>query len=259
VLKKVKLFLRTRSHVLVVVGALIVFLTFVIKEGLREHWKGTADAIETAEYFYPLLAQSAEIKKELRTVEDQHSKSADPHSAEMLRHFSLFRMDEEFLTSQEETLEDLEISAANRRILIDVLPGGDPLRQEADRLDSQLAKLKTTLYAVDQEMANVNYNETLAERGHPLDEDQRAEEFNKSEPHMGAEVKESYNALTSTGLASSTLNKDVLEYAKAIRARNAHYSAYAWWISAFLFALGWSLGLIGKLYGVPEAASESQD
>ena len=65
-LKKVKSFLRTRSHVLVVVGALIVFLTFVIKEGLREHWKGNADAIETAEYFYPLLAQSAEIKKELR-------------------------------------------------------------------------------------------------------------------------------------------------------------------------------------------------
>jgi hypothetical protein len=255
VLKKVELFLRTRSHVLVLVGALIVFLTFVIKEGLREHWKGTADAIETAEYFYPLLAQSAEIKTELRKVEDQQFKSAHPQSSDMLVHFSLFRIDEEFLTSQEETLDDLEMSAANRRILIDVLPGGDSLRKEADLVDSQLAKLRTTLSVVDQKMAKVNYNETLAERRHPLDKDRRAEEFDKSEPPIGAEVKESYDALVSTGLASSALSKNVLEHARAIRARNAHYSAYAWWISAFLFALGWGLGLVGKLYGVPEASS----
>ena len=254
-LKKVKLFLRTRSQVLVVVGALIVFLTFVIKEGLREHWKGTADAIETAEYFYPLLAQSAEIRTGLRKLEDQQFKSTHPHSQDMLLHFSLFKIDEKFLTNQEETLDDLEMSAANRRILIDVLPAENSLRKEADRLDSQLAKLRATLYAVDQEMANVNYNETLAESGHTLDEDQRAGEFDKAEPHIGAEVKQSYDALTSMGLASSTLSKNVLEYAKAIRARNAHYSAYAWWISAFLFALGWGLGLVGKLYGVPEAAS----
>lgn len=249
---KLELFLRAHSHILVVVGALIVFLTFVIKEGLRDHWKETADAIETAEYFYPLLAQSTEIKKQLKKVEDQQLKGANPPSD--LLHLSLFKIDEELLSDQSNALNDLEMSAANRRILIDVLPGGDSLRQEADSVDLQLAKMTKILYAVDQEIAGVIYNEITVEHGHPFNDDQREAEFDKSEPHIGAEVKESFGALTSTSDASSALSKNVLEHARAIRTRNAHYSKFAWWISALLFAFGWSIGLVGKLYGVPEAA-----
>lgn len=122
--KKLELFLRAHSHLLVVVGALIVFLTFVIKEGVGEHWRGTAEAIETAEYFYPLLTQTAEIKKEVKKVEDQQRKTADPASANLLTHFSLFKIDTDVLSDELNHLNDLEMSAANRRVLIDVLPGG---------------------------------------------------------------------------------------------------------------------------------------
>ena len=95
--KRLELFLRANSHLLVVVGALIVFLTFVIKEGLREHWKGTADAIETAEYFYPLMAQTAEIRQEVRKVADQQAQSVHPRQE--LLHFSLFKIDSGFIIS----------------------------------------------------------------------------------------------------------------------------------------------------------------
>jgi hypothetical protein len=254
VTKKHNVFLRTHSQVLVVVGALIVFLTFVIKEGLREHWKGTADAIETAEYFYPLLAQSAEIKKELKKVKDQQREGAHPTSD--LLHFSLFNIDQEFLADQLNTLDDLELSAANRRILIDVLPGSDALRHDADNIDAQLTNVKRLLHKTDGEIARIIYEEIAKERDHPLNDDQRREEFDKVEPPIGDEVKESFQALTSTGLSSSKLSTNVLAHAQAIRERNARYSVFAWWISAVLFALGWSLGLAGKLYGVAGVAAE---
>ena len=56
------------------------------------------------------------------------------------------------------------------------------LRKEADRVDAQLADISTTLHAEDQEVAEINYKEMLAERGHPLGDDQRETEFDKLEP-----------------------------------------------------------------------------
>jgi hypothetical protein len=120
----------------------------------------------------------------------------------------------------------------------------------------QLAQISKTLNFVDQERAQVIYKEILAEHGHPLNKDQRAAEYDKSEPHIGAEVEESLKALASTSLASSTLSENVLEHARVIRTRNAQYSIVSWWMSAFLFALGWTIGLVGKLYGVSGAAEE---
>ena len=56
---------------------------------------------------------------------------------------------------------------------------------------------------------------------------------------------------TGLALAVIDLDGDTLQEAEIIRERNAIYAKYAWWISAALFALGWGLGLLGKLKGVP--------
>jgi hypothetical protein len=51
------------------------------------------------------------------------------------------------------------------------------------------------------------------------------------------------------------LQKDILADAKNTRGINLKYSGWAWWTSFFLFAFGWALGLVGKLYGVRETVS----
>jgi hypothetical protein len=52
----------------------------------------------------------------------------------------------------------------------------------------------------------------------------------------------------------SAITEDLEAQAEQIRRRNNAYAHIAWWASALLFAFGWGLGLLGKLYGVPEAA-----
>jgi hypothetical protein len=46
----------------------------------------------------------------------------------------------------------------------------------------------------------------------------------------------------------------VLFVAEGTQAQNELLARFAWWISTCLYAFGWGLGLLGKLYGVPEAA-----
>jgi hypothetical protein len=43
--EKFREFLKERAHLLLFVGALIVFFTFVIKEGIVEHWKDTVNEL----------------------------------------------------------------------------------------------------------------------------------------------------------------------------------------------------------------------
>jgi hypothetical protein len=43
--RKFREFLKKRAHLLLFVGALIVFFTFVIKKGIVEHWKDTVNEL----------------------------------------------------------------------------------------------------------------------------------------------------------------------------------------------------------------------
>jgi|SRR5215468_8467793 len=54
-------FSKKRSHLLTFVGALIVFSTFITKEGIVEHWKDTVSAVDTAEYRFRTASISMEI------------------------------------------------------------------------------------------------------------------------------------------------------------------------------------------------------
>jgi hypothetical protein len=52
--RKLSSFIKRHNRLLSFIGALIVFVTFIVKDNLREHWKGTADAIDMAQYMYAI-------------------------------------------------------------------------------------------------------------------------------------------------------------------------------------------------------------
>src|SRR5579862_3953488 len=69
---RVKEFLRSPKHWMPIAGAFIVFFTFIAKEGLGEHWRQVAEAIDTAQYRYSIKADTSEealkiqdLKKEI--------------------------------------------------------------------------------------------------------------------------------------------------------------------------------------------------
>jgi hypothetical protein len=54
-------FLRKHNRILTFVGALVVFLTFVIKEGLREHLKDLVEALGSAQNIFRIRNENAEM------------------------------------------------------------------------------------------------------------------------------------------------------------------------------------------------------
>ena len=45
----------------------------------------------------------------------------------------------------------------------------------------------------------------------------------------------------------------------AVKEKDEHYFGIATWFSYGLYTLGWSLALVGKLYGPSEAGSDNLD
>jgi hypothetical protein len=63
-----------------------------------------------------------------------------------------------------------------------------------------------------------------------------------------------FEAISNLHDAASKFVDTTLIRAESVRKMNEIRAEDAKWISGFLFTLGWGLGLVGKLYGVPEAA-----
>jgi hypothetical protein len=233
---RIIVFFKNPKHWMPIVGAFIVFMTFIVKEGLREHWKDTADAIDLAEYIYGIRADTTAIKKEQETEEEvrflesvkrakikfdnyQPLVVATGHNSAILRH-------------TQTTLAGLDI-------LTDTLPVTD-----ANRLLS--TKFHSAAVALDARI-NAAYKK--------IEEARDARRRNEKPPHMSNAIyEELIEPVGTLDYNVQKLQQDVLDDAEKTRQTNRRRSEWAWWISSGLYALGWGLSLVGKLYGVPEAA-----
>jgi len=79
--KKIESFVRKHSHMFVFFGALIVFLTFVAKEGLANRWEHNAEMINRARDMFALRSGIRYLAGQVKEVRDyvldlQSSKSA---------------------------------------------------------------------------------------------------------------------------------------------------------------------------------------
>jgi|HubBroStandDraft_6_1064221.scaffolds.fasta_scaffold1225666_2 hypothetical protein len=62
--------LRKHSRLLTFIGALIVFTTFIVKEGMREHLKSVGDSLEIGDYMFALREDNARTYSTLLNVVD---------------------------------------------------------------------------------------------------------------------------------------------------------------------------------------------
>jgi hypothetical protein len=239
-------FLRRKHHLLTFVGALIVFLTFVIKEGLGDRWNRLAEAIDTAQYIYSVRADTSRenqrfqlLLREIQETEGlvrSHGKSF-PNGEEVLL---------QNMRDAESGNNEVGTALATLNILVGKLPA-----QDGNRL--RLAELSRRVEEVQQETLEVVRLATPAGlRGTPGEIERQV----KQSISQAVDLEEPlFLKLGKLREDSDALMANVLRDAEHVREQNSARSTAAWWVSAALFALGWGLGLLGKLYVVPEAAA----
>lgn len=237
---------HTHHRFVTLVRALVVFVTFVVKEGVREHMKGVTDSIESSENVF--LAQTGSSVQSIVIV-DLAAKMSDnyqrltvytqPSVEKANTNYNLFadRFVHERLHLTWEAFERADAMIANASRLSGHLP-----ERSKDIEDSvyYINSLKPALAASYEELSSYGDDDPRP-RG-VIFRDLVKQRFTQT-VQLGANsvdlVEQAYR-----------LCQDVL--AEADKARDkaeANYKRWTW-ISYGLYSFGWGLAFMGTLYGV---------
>jgi hypothetical protein len=224
--KKLERWCRTHRHPLVFWGAFIVFVTFIVKEGLGEGWKQQADQIDIARSFASIKRREGMTSVELLQLEKcvnqmsaQGIYPAKPTS-NVMSSSCPNEPNKEILG----TLTEADLAIDETSPIVEVLP-------DRNKYEARQKQVQVILKSSIDDFIRLTFG-----LGTHKNEGELLEQAN------------------STNKQAEEFRDEVSTDADNIRRRSARLSTLAWWISTFLFALGWGLGLLGKLYGVPEAA-----
>src|ERR1700733_6856969 len=152
---RAKEFIREPKHWLPIVGGLIVFVTFVGKEGYEDKWRSRAEALETAEYIYGVrdAANQTQLRvKELQRQFDDFGSypgNTKGKPVAVLQYGVLM----ETIGESEELMDDVSIKLDYADILASKLPKDDASVQEFNALRKTLNQLRIESADVERKLS----------------------------------------------------------------------------------------------------------
>jgi hypothetical protein len=225
-------------------GALIVFITFIVKDALREHVKDIVDSQAVAETTYYLDSDINETHIDLSDILQQIKDTAPGGIADrtkleksslrsnrpsVIRDQLYTEIKEGF--ERESILEENESNALDSMgVLVDTLPSNDSNRQQMDKLENSFSQLEASEKALDEMLSHPSYNW-------------------KVEIDENAIIAEELDTLTQQ--TNNFARNVLLEFINLSNNEKNLYKKYTW-ASYILYAIGWSLALVGRFMGSNE-------
>ena len=217
-----------RAHLLTILGGLIVFITFVTKEGVVEHWKDTVSAVDLAEYRFRANSSSTALLRHvlgnantLERIEDKINEHTDQ---------SHVRLEEEHINAGA-NYDQLMLASE----LLKKLPVNPDDDSRVRELLAEGTQMNDAINAVARRLEGTG--------------------------HGPPDVVELASEMMPLTLAGMTFEAHVVAFVKAIRVKAAEEKEkdeqrlrYATWASYCLYTLGWGLGITAKLFGKEDAA-----
>lgn len=235
-----RIFFSHHRRFFTLVGAFIVFLTFVVKEGMRESQKELVESVRAAENDFRSDVKNAEnsirldrIEKELSLLEFKQNQNQSQNKIDVLRRES-------------ETAEKLNSIAMSMQNTIKLWkkvgnPDKNELSKIAEMRHNVAIAARNYQLVFETDLALARYDDPEEQKS-GNDKDDLFEKLQKSiEP-----------VLKQSNDMSNLVFKDVEE----IRERDEKRLRRVTLASYVLFGLGWTIAFIGKLYGVNVGESE---
>ena len=157
-------FLQRHSTLFVFAGALIVFLTFVVKEGLRDEWQHTATAIETAQYIYEIQDQQSSSKEEVKQLTEAIVRLAGTLERREVGKTVQYAPAREYLDIALRTVNTMEHRFININILASKLSLGNETRQKVEQLQTAAHYFRGQIGVMDNDWNNRNANVEAKDR-----------------------------------------------------------------------------------------------
>ena len=245
-----------RHHKLVpVIGTLIVFFTFIVREELGEGWKTTAAEIDHAQELYQNRVETQAIQKAI----DEERNTLNRLDINLRG--SKLPVLKDLIGIGEETLNDVRASLEETASLLNRMKDATEERKELDHYREELQKGLSEGSHLTNEVRDRKPDEDIGKNkwvyqprvpNNPLDDFLYKPDDNSLISH----IQYYRSAAQDLQRDVTSLNENVLMLAKQVRETNKKKSDYASFTALGFFVLGSTLGILGKLYGV-EAESGS--
>jgi ABC-type transporter Mla subunit MlaD len=224
-----RLFLKRHRQSLSLVGALIVFSTFVIKDAIRQDVKDTVDSLQAAEDVFVTRSENQAAAMTLASIKAYVENLSNKTDS------ALDYLDDELSGVQEMVLQGKR-NLDNLKRMIDKLPGTNaPLISSLHKLEGNYDAVFESTKTVSQGVADgLIRMERRAER-----------------------IAAVGNQTSDLLIEIQTFADKVIETSDEVRkAEERKYRRYTM-LSYFLYAIGWSLALFGRLFGMDSMLEES--
>jgi len=251
-------FVKKHSRIIAYVGTSIVLLTFIVKEGLGESWRKTAEALDTAQYMHSLATFNSSANVKLNHALDQLDALRHPDS-KMNPRPETGVVSQEMRARATEQITLLTSSISDTMILVERLPELKSMEAEGERLTTALEEAKQEMEFLASRDAGEVMQEIASGEHKPWTYAPKQNPNHYGLPKRpNVAVRPLERVMDSEDEAAEMLQRDVLDFnkgildeAKVVRARNEVKAEWASRFSAGLFVLGWFVGLLGTIYGVP--------
>lgn len=238
-------FLRRRKRFLPIVGAGIVLVTFVVKEAVRDHFKDLVTSIDGAEGIFLVREDKGLLTNPLRKLNRQmdsvqitlQSRGPQYEPDDAVEDKSYGRM--ELIAEDHHTLM---VSIENVSRLLEEIRAEASARKRVEKLKKDIDD------AFEPYQANISRlvveEEDAAEN---KGDDKLAHDILQT---IAKAVQEMESKTIMISGQCDALATEVFKKAENTRKRDEIFLNIFTWCSYALYALGWGLGLLGKLYGV---------
>jgi hypothetical protein len=240
---KPKPFIQRHSHLISFFGALIVFVTFIVKEGLADRWKEDASAIDAAESVYSIRDDTYNILLALDAI--YANEAAIDLSPKTVR---------QTLERVERTIALADSQTDTMRTLLDRF-------SHSSSSDLEILNWHTVLNDINDSIAILRKFATAAgemrARDGPVHLPGTPPSNKWLDQEEAREMEELHNILERTNSLFpkiEALHSKILVEAETARQKAEHRGKRAWWIAAALYTLGWTLAVVGRLYGLSTAS-----
>jgi hypothetical protein len=221
--QKVAFFFKGHHTLVTFIGAIIIFFTFIIKEGLREQLKDLVNSTDAAQATFLIRAENHRTWREVIDLRDAFTEvwSQQPNSETSVK--AIDARLETILSS----LYQYHFSLQNAASLLERLPKRSRRgsAQVFNVAASGLRNLEKQVESFRQKIKTGQISDS--------DQNQTATEIADSTSNLGKTIR----TLEESTFEEAMHEKEVQE---------SHFKIYTW-TSYFLYALGWGLGLTARL------------
>lgn len=206
------------NRFLTLLGSLIVFVTFVAKEGISDNLKDLVSSIETAENLFTLRQETTYRLSSAKSLPPPWSEK-EPTRDEKQGFIDLWDRQSESIVRI-----SLDLAAA--------LPDEKVFQKQATQITG-------TLWTIDKGVDNLRVAQ-------------------QTETQIDAALKDLFKKSNETFSDANLLGQDILDEANRLKNKRKKFYEIAKWTSYALFTLGWALTFYGQLSGKERTASDKK-